>query len=69
MSLFVWYIFKGKFIKSRSPAPGGAGLPYFSYIGMCGLIGYDFRGAQSRVSFLALRSFDRVPKSQALLKT
>ena len=35
---------------------GGGVLPYFSYIGMCCLIGYGFQGAQSlnRVFFLAL---------------
>ena len=54
---------------------GGEGvLPYFSYsyiqLGICHLIGYGFQGALSlnRVSFLALWSFDRVPKSQTLLK-
>ena len=46
-------------------------LPYFSYIGMCHRIGYGFRAVKSlnRVSHLALCSFDRVPKSQVLLKT
>ena len=44
-------------------------FPYFSYIGM--YLRYGFRGALSlnRLSFLALWSFDRVPKSQALFKT
>ena len=69
MSLFVWYIATGKFITSQPLAPREGGYSYILAIYMCRLIGYDFRGAQSRVSFLALWSFDRVPKSQALLKT
>ena len=59
--------------RELSPVVGGGGgvLPYFSYVGICRPIGYGVRGALSsnRVSFLALCSFDRVSKSQALLKT
>ena len=50
---------------------GGAVLPYFSYIPVQCMCRLGFRATQSlnRVSFLALWSFDRVSKSQALLKT